>query len=99
MYLYDDEYKPKQIEVNVSLTLTKTLTIDVYDYDVKDEGVDEDGSYYEDIDYSVCDLNSAVKDQIILPNEAWKYFDDKTTEKIIDDLKDWTVEELYVEEA
>ncbi len=78
----------KEIEVTVSITLSKTLKIRVNDYQIIDSGKDEDGEYFEDIDYSCCDLKKAVKEQILLPQlqetKAWK------------DLKDWNVDDFEV---
>lgn len=64
----------KTIPVTVSVTLSRTLNIKVADYTIKEKGVDEDGYYWEDIDYSDCDLVSAVSKQHILPQTlctAW----------------------------
>lgn len=46
----------REIEVTVSVTLSKTVKIKVSDYSITDSGKDEDGEYFEDIDYSKCDL-------------------------------------------
>lgn len=99
MYIYnnDDENTPREIEVNISLTLSKTVKVKVDDYEIMDSGVDEDGIVFEDVDYSQCDLNTAVRDQIVLPNDAWRYINDDTKQQIVKDLKDWEVEELWVE--
>lgn len=94
---YNDLYEnsTRQIEAKVTLTLSKIVKVNVDDYIINDSGVDEDGIYYEDVDYSVCDLNYAVQRQIILPNNAWKYIDsEKQASK---DLKDWDIEEFHVE--
>lgn len=58
---------PKTIPVTVSVTLSRTLKVKVADYTIKEKGVDEDGYYWEDIDYSDCDLISAVSKQYVLP--------------------------------
>jgi hypothetical protein len=57
----------KEIEVTVSMTISKTFTINVTDYE-EEYGIDEDG-HYHNVDYSNCDLHSAVKDQITLPTD------------------------------
>lgn len=62
----------RKIEVTVSVTLSKTVKIKVSDYEITDSGKDEDGEYFEDIDYSNCDLKKAVKEQIILPQDTCK---------------------------
>lgn len=85
----------REIEVTVSVTLSKTVKIKVSDYNIIDSGKDEDGEYYEDIDYSNCDLESAVKEQIYLPQEAYKYIiSGKKSAK--DDLKGWCVDDFEV---
>ena len=88
----------KEIEVTVSVTLSKTVKIKVSDYEITDSGKDEDGEYFEDIDYSNCDLKGAVEEQIILPQKAWDYIAPKTNEdvKAIFDLKDWNVDDFEV---
>lgn len=60
----------REIEVTVSVTLSKTVKIKVSDYEITDSGKDEDGEYFEEVDYSNCDLKSAVESQYILPQEA-----------------------------
>lgn len=62
-----EENPEREIEVTVSVTLSKTIKVKVSDYDIVDSGKDEDGNYFEDIDYSNCDLKEAVENQIILP--------------------------------
>ena len=73
----------KEIEVTVSVTLSKNIKIKVNDYTITDSGKDEDGDYYEEIDYSNCDLKSTVENQYVLP-------------QYMKELKDWEVEEYYV---
>ena len=65
--------EPIEVEVTVSITLSKTVKIYVDDYIQEAPEVDEDGHYYKgDIDFSDCDLKSAVRNQITLPNmEGW----------------------------
>lgn len=69
--------EPIEVEVTVSITLSKTVKIYVDDYIQEAPEVDEDGHYYKgDIDFSDCDLKSAVKNQITLPNmEGWNVDD------------------------
>lgn len=88
----------REIEVTVSVTLSKTVKIKVSDYEITDSGKDEDGEYFEDIDYSNCDLKGAVEEQIVLPQKAWDYIAPKTNEdiKAIFDLKDWNVDDFEV---
>lgn len=88
----------REIEVTVSVTLSKTVKIKVSDYEITDSGKDEDGEYFEDIDYSNCDLKGAVEKQIVLPQKAWDYIAPKTNEdvKAIFDLKGWNVDNFEV---
>ena len=54
------ENPEREVEVTISITLSKTVKIKVKDYEIVDSGRDEDREYFEDIDYSNCDLKSAV---------------------------------------
>lgn len=72
----------KVVEVTVSVTLSKTIKIKVNDYNIVDSGKDEDGNYFEEIDYSDCDLKKAVKEQYLLPQGYL--------------LKGWTVDDFEV---
>lgn len=86
----------KEIEVTVSITLSKTVKIKVSDYEVTEFGVDDDGQYYEDIDYSNCDLKGAIEEQVVLPHKAWSCIVPKSKSDIhsISDLKDWNVDDF-----
>ena len=64
-----EENPEREIEVTVSVTLSKTIKVMVSDYDVINSGKDEDGNYFEDIDYSNCDLKEAVTNQGLLPQD------------------------------
>ena len=64
------ENSEREIEVTISITLSKTTKIKVKDYEILDSGKDEDGLCYEIIDYSNCDLKSAVEEQLFLPQNA-----------------------------
>lgn len=93
------ETPEREIEVTVSVTLSKTVKIKVSDYEIIDSGKDEDGEHFEDIDYSNCDLKSAVKEQITLPQDAYKYVGHPLFEcakKTYEDLKDWNVDDFEV---
>ncbi len=72
----------KEIEVVISISLSKVVKISVDDYTITDSGTDEDSNYYEEIDYSDCDLYSAVYDQIDLPNKNDWDIDDIEIERI-----------------
>ena len=84
----------REIEVTVSVTLSKTVKIKVSDYEITDSGKDEDGEYFEDIDYSNCDLKGAVEEQIVLPQSAHMYV--KGNSKVQEDLSNWCVDGLEV---
>ena len=84
----------REIEVTVSVTLSKTVKIMVSDYEITDSGKDEDGEYFEDIDYSNCDLKGAVEGQIVLPQSAHTYA--KSNPKVHEDLSNWCVDDLEV---
>lgn len=87
----------REIEVTVSVTLSKTVKIKVSDYEITDSGKDEDGEYFEDIDYSNCDLKGAVEEQIVLPQDAYKYVrGDHEDCKLIEDLSGWDVDDFEV---
>lgn len=88
----------REIEVLVSVTLSKTVKIKVSNYEIVDSGKDEDDEYFEDIDYSNCDLKSAVESQVVLPHKAWDYIAPKSKEETnaIFDLKGWTVDDFEV---
>lgn len=100
--MYDnDDYiaRKREIEVTVSVTLSKTVKIEVSDYEVVDSGKDEDGEYFEDIDYSNCDLKGAVKKQIYLPQDAGSVLrnsDVAALETIADDFSNWEVDDFEV---
>lgn len=84
----------REIEVTVSVTLSKTVKIKVSDYEINDSGKDEDGEYFEDIDYSNCNLKDAVEEQVILPQSAHMYV--KGNSKVQEDLSNWYVDDLEV---
>ena len=84
----------RKIEVTVSVTLSKTVKIKVSDYEITDSGKDEDGEYFEDIDFSNCDLKSAVEEQIVLPQNAHMYV--KSNPKVHEDLSNWCVDDFEV---
>ena len=84
----------KEIEVTVSVTLSKTVKVKVSDYEITDSGKDEDGEYFENIDYSNCNLKGAVEEQIVLPQSAHTYV--KSNPKVHEDLSNWCVDDLEV---
>lgn len=88
------ENPEREVEVTISITLSKTVKIKVSDYKIIDSGKDEDGEYFEDIDYSNCDLKNAVKEQITLPHKAYTRIIKKG--KLYEDLKDWNVDDFEI---
>lgn len=91
------ELPEKEIEVTVSITLSKTVKIKISDYTIY-SNEDERGRCFDTLDYSDCDLKKAVKDQIILPQNAYNYIISKSNKEIqaISDLKEWNVDEMEV---
>lgn len=96
---YDDPNAPwnkenppeKEIEVLVSMTLSKTVKIKVNDY-TEETGIDEEGDYFDKIDYSSCNLYEAVKNQVYLLDEAYKFIDTKNKK----DFEGWNIDELEI---
>ena len=84
-----EDIPEREVEVTVSVTLSKTLKIKVSDYTVDAEG---------NVDYSDCNLREAVENQIILPQEAYKYVNPYTFNKheTIEDLSNWDVDDFEV---
>lgn len=70
-----EDPKPRTIEVTVSITLSKTVEVEVDDYTAEEE-VDEDGNHNVYYDYSECNLEQAVRDQIPLPTDEGQEFND-----------------------
>ena len=66
--------EPKKIKVTVSITLSKTVEVEVTDY-TAEEDYDEDGYNGINYDYSECDLEQAVRDQVTLPNSIGEFND------------------------
>lgn len=92
------ELFPKEVEVTVSITLSKTVKVITDEYNITSSGLDEDGHYFEDVDFSECDFKQIVKDQIYLPNDGYKAFtiNTKKSKKAYNDLKDWEVDDFEV---
>ena len=66
--------EPKKIKVTVSITLSKTVEVEVTDY-TAEEDYDEDGYNGINYNYSECNLEQAVRDQVTLPNSAGEFND------------------------
>lgn len=90
------EQPEKEIEVLVSITLSKTVKVKVSDYKITDCGKDTENDYFEEIDYSDCDLRGAVENQIVLPDEAYEYIKINTQAgfEVRKDLSGWNVDEF-----
>lgn len=90
--------EPRKVNVTISVTLSKTVEVEVNDYKINNKGFDENHDYYEDIDYSDCDLKKAVEEQIILPHKAYKTIMANTerSKKAYEDLKGWDVDDYEV---
>lgn len=91
----DEELPEKEIDVEVTVVLTKVVKVKVNDYEIIDQGKDESGEYFEDIDYSNCNLREAVLNQTLLPHEGYIRIPYGT--KAFYDLKDWELEKLNCE--
>ena len=66
------EPKPKKVEVTVSITLSKTVEVEVTDY-TAEENIDEENNHNIIYDFSECNLEQAVRDQILLPNDTEEF--------------------------
>ena len=86
----------REIEVFVSITMSKTVKIKVTDYQIVDEGYDEDGDYSASIDYSDCDLKSAVEEQVVLPQWAYQHILNTASNKVKKDLEGYEVDDFEV---
>lgn len=90
----EDENPEIEIDVAVSITLSKTVKVKVKDYDIVDEGVDEDGDSYCEMDFSGTNLLAAVEEQVVLPQDASLYVDIGANLKAANDLSGWHVDEI-----
>lgn len=89
----------KEIEVLISITLSKTVKVKVSDYTIKECGKDRENTYYEEIDYSECNLKKAVEEQIYLPNQlnsACVMSNVSIPESIRKDFNNWNVDDLEI---
>lgn len=66
--------KSQKVEVTVSITLSKTVEVEVDDY-TAEEDFGEDGYQGIDYDFSECNLEQTVRDQITLPNSVEEFSD------------------------
>ena len=88
--------------------MSKTVKVKVNDY--IDEIEEDETGKHRNIDFSVCDLDTAVKEQVYLPQDSCFIFDNyinkgsksksesayKESKKILDDLSGWNVDEMEV---
>lgn len=90
-----EDIPEKEIEVLVSVTLSKSVKVRVNDYKVNC-GQDDEGHYFEDVDYSECNLHDAVMKQVILPQDAYMFTKTNTSagSRAFKDLIDWHVDEI-----
>lgn len=98
----------REIEVTISVTLSKTVKVMVDDY-VVEEDADEDRRYLS-YDYSDCDLQRAVEEQVVLPQNLAEYTENMFNHDLnlkavgmprylkdaIADCKDWCVDDFEV---
>ena len=103
-----EDLPEREIEVTVSVTLSKTVKVLVNDYNVE-EDADEDGRYLS-YDFSECDLNKAVEEQVVLPQNLAEFTErmfnhdlnlkaagmPKYLKDAVEDCKGWTVDEMEV---
>lgn len=62
---WNEEEQPKEeVEIEVVVTLVKTVKAEVDDYIIKDEGIDDDGYPYKDLDFTNCDFTEAINNSI-----------------------------------
>lgn len=78
--------KPRKVKVTVSIILSKTVEVEVTDY-IAEEDSDEDGYHSINYDYSECNLEQAVRDQVTLPNSVGE-FNDWTEDDFVVELED-----------
>lgn len=98
----------REIEVTISVTLSKTVKVMVDDYTVE-ESADEDGRYVS-YNFSECDLNKAVEEQVVLPQNLAEFTErmfnhdlnlraagmPKYLKEGIKDCKDWCVDDYEI---
>lgn len=60
----EEEHPKEEVEIEVVVTLVKSVKVEVDDYIIKDEGIDDDGYPYKDLDFTSCDFTEAINDSI-----------------------------------
>jgi len=93
-----EDLTEEEIEVTVSVTLSKTMKIHVSDYTVEDEGSDEDGLPYRNLDFSNCNLKEEAKNQHWLPQEILERVatGQNLSNILKEDCQDWIVDDFEV---
>ena len=66
--------EPQEVEVTISMTISKTVKVKVTDYTCEEDW-DEEGYHGINYDFSDCNLEQAVKNQIILPTDTKEFCD------------------------
>ncbi len=94
----------REVDVTVSVTLSKSFKVAVSDYTVE-RTYDEDG-YYEDEDYSECDLYKAASEQIVMPQDLADCIEKlckdagielpSNIKRVLEDCKKWSVDDIEV---
>ena len=98
----------REIEVTISVTLSKTVKVMVDDYEI-DMDADDDGRYLS-YDFSNCDLNKAVEDQVVLPQNLAEFTErmfgydlglkeagiPRYLKEAIKDCKGWYIDDMEV---
>ena len=74
--------EPRKVEVTVSITLSKTVEVEVTDY-TAEEDIDEENNHSTIYDFSECNLEQAVRNQVTLPNNT-------------EEFKDWAEDDFAV---
>lgn len=83
------ELKPIKTKVTVSVTLSKEMEIELTDYNI--DILDQKEGIYEP-DITQDDLEKAVLNQKVLPQDAYSY----AIEGAREDLSNWSVDDFQV---
>lgn len=105
-YNQPSDQEPKEIEVTISVTLSKVVTVMVDDYEVETDDYGRVVNY----DFYNCYLESAVEEQIVLPQNLAEFTERMFKEDLdlkaakmprylkeaIKDCKGWNVDDFEV---
>jgi hypothetical protein len=88
-----------ELEITVSLTISKTVKVWVNDYETSIEEDPDDNTVHTYYDFSNCNLEEYVQEQIELPHELAKdlennHLTEREKRSKIQDCKDWTVDDV-----